>query len=348
QLIRVVREDGSVVIYEYDGLGRRIEKDVAGVVTQYIYDTEDVLLELDGTNNIVARYTNGPGIDEPLIMEKAGQFFPYHTDGLGSVTELTNSAGTVVQTYTYSSFGKIEFQSDPSFDQPYRFTSREFDPETGLYFYRARSYDQLTGRFLQEDPLGITGATNLYFMTGNNPVNFRDPDGRLPLPLITGTVGAVAGLLGNAIGQVVSNGGFGCFDVNEVLIAGGVGFAAGAAAPFVATSYVGAAALGALANLTQYGITQGINGQRLTAAGTALSIGTGAAGGAVAGPVTRYTGLRFAEGAGSRLNPAIARSLNQQRDAAVNTGLSNLIRNVSGGVAANLSPSAGEAQCGCP
>jgi len=67
KLFRVVREDGSIVNYKYDGFGRRIEKEVDSVVTQYIYDNEDILLELDGSNNIVARYTHGLGIDEPLI-----------------------------------------------------------------------------------------------------------------------------------------------------------------------------------------------------------------------------------------------------------------------------------------
>src|SRR5207244_12900973 len=69
----------------------------------YVYDNEDILLELDGSNNITARYTHGPGIDEPLVMEKNGQSFFYHADGLGSVTEISNQAGAVVQRYGYSS-----------------------------------------------------------------------------------------------------------------------------------------------------------------------------------------------------------------------------------------------------
>ena len=184
--------------YNYDGLGRRIEKEVDTVVTRYIYDNEDVLLKLDGSNNIVARYTHGPGIDEPLIMEKSGVSSFYHADGLGSITELTDTAGMVVQAHNYSSFGKIESQLDPNFVQPYTFTSREFDTETGLYFYRARSYDPLTGRFLQEDPLNLASVKlpqqihsfprleqptlqlmipshlHPYGYVGNNPVNFVD------------------------------------------------------------------------------------------------------------------------------------------------------------------------------
>jgi len=166
-------------------------------VTRYIFDNEDILLELDGSNSITARYTHGPGIDEPLIMEKGGASFFYHADGLGSITEITNQSGTVVQRYTYSSFGKIESQLDPNFVQPYTFTSREFDPETGLYFYRARYYDPSTGRFLQEDPILRRGDPGLpyllpsllhqphvlqpYVFTLNNPVRYTDPSGYNPI-----------------------------------------------------------------------------------------------------------------------------------------------------------------------
>jgi len=169
------------------GGARQTETAVTNV-TQYIYDNEDILLELDGSNNIVARYTHGPSIDEPLTIEKSNQSFFYHADALGSIAELTDSNGTVVQSYTYSSFGKIESQLDPTFVQPYTFTAREFDSETGLYYYRDRYYDAKTGRFLSEDPLGITvdpkgfpgEGVNQYEYAGNNPVNFTDPFGLQP------------------------------------------------------------------------------------------------------------------------------------------------------------------------
>lgn len=143
KLVRVV-SNGKTVNYKYDGLGRRVEKEIVDVTTtttRFIYDNEDILLELDGSNNIVARYTHGPGIDEPIIMEKGGASFFYHADGLGSITELTDVNGSVVKFYSYSSFGKIESETNPTFFQPYTFTGREFDPETGLYHYRHRQYD---------------------------------------------------------------------------------------------------------------------------------------------------------------------------------------------------------------
>ena len=194
KLVRVVTP-GKTVNYDYDGLGRRVEKEIIEVtttVTRYIYDNEDILLELDGSNNIVARYTHGLGIDEPLIIEKAGASFFYHADGLGSITELTDTAGTVAQSYTYSSFGKIESQLDSNFIQPYTLTAREFDPETGLYFYRARYYDPTTGRFLQEDLIGFAGGINFYLYVQNGPTNLVDPDGLIVF-FFGGGIGAGAG-----------------------------------------------------------------------------------------------------------------------------------------------------------
>ncbi len=190
KLVRVV-SNGTTANYKYDGLGRRVEKEVINVgttITQYIYDNEDIFLELDGSNNIVARYTHGPGIDEPLIMEKGGASFFYHADGLGSITEITDTAGVVKQRYTYSSFGKIESQLDPNFIQPYTFTAREFDLETGLHFYRARYYDASLGRFLGEDALrgwpDLPQSLNLFSYVRNDPANFLDPYGLFVFPLI--------------------------------------------------------------------------------------------------------------------------------------------------------------------
>lgn len=63
----------QIVTYRYDGVGRRIEKQVDGVITRYVYDQEDILLAFDGNDVLTARYTHGPGIDEPLSLERASQ-----------------------------------------------------------------------------------------------------------------------------------------------------------------------------------------------------------------------------------------------------------------------------------
>jgi RHS repeat-associated protein len=103
----------------------------------------------------------------------------YHADGLGSVTSLSNTAGSLAQTYTFDSFGK-QTGSSGSLTNPFQYTARESDSETGLYFYRARYYDAASGRFMSEDPIRFDGdGANFYGYVSNSPLNFVDPSGML-------------------------------------------------------------------------------------------------------------------------------------------------------------------------
>jgi RHS repeat-associated protein len=165
--------------YKYP-FGRRIEKNINGVITNYVYDNNAILLEYDNAGNVIRSYTNGDRIDEPLMLNSSGAAYFYHVDGLGSVEGLSDSTGTLVQKNVYDVYGaliqKNVIGTAPA--QPYAFTGRELDDETGLYYYRARYYDPQTGRFMSKDPLGFAGGdVNLYRMTGNNPVNYTDPLG---------------------------------------------------------------------------------------------------------------------------------------------------------------------------
>ncbi len=150
-------------------------------------DREDILFELDGNNNIITEYLHGSGIDEPIAMIRGGQTYYYHADGLGSIIAITNSAGQVVQKYEYNSFGEITYQQDVNFKQPYTYTGREYDNESGLYYYRARYYDSKIGRFLQQDPfrgfLRYPQTQNRYPYTLNNPVNMTDATGEGPIAI---------------------------------------------------------------------------------------------------------------------------------------------------------------------
>ena len=163
--------------YRYDGLGRRIEKVANGQTRRYVYDGEDILLEYDGANVLQARYTHGPGIDEPIAVTKGGSTFFYHQDGLGTVTDLTDSNGATAKSYSYDAYGNI-LESPGTVEQPYTYTGREFDSEIGLLYYRARSYDPASGRFLGKDPIGFGGGdVNLYNYVAGNPLTNTDPSG---------------------------------------------------------------------------------------------------------------------------------------------------------------------------
>ena len=162
--------------------------------TQYLYDGEDILKEYDGSGNLLATFVHGPGIDEPIAMTRGGQTSYYHADGLGSFIGLTNSSEAVVQTYEYDSFGNITNQTG-TIQNTYTYTAREFDTESGLYYYRARYYDPQIGRFISSDPIGFLGGDiNLYRYVKNNPVNLIDPSGEILNLVAIGVTVTVIGL----------------------------------------------------------------------------------------------------------------------------------------------------------
>jgi RHS repeat-associated protein len=103
-----------------------------------------------------------------------GELEPIHADGLGSIQTITDDAGNVAHTFEYDAWGNIETGSARG---GYAFTGREWDPETGLYYYRARYYDPKAGRFISEDPIGFEAGTNFYAYVGNGPVSRVDPLG---------------------------------------------------------------------------------------------------------------------------------------------------------------------------
>ena len=120
-------------------------------------------------------------IDEVLYGNIQGQDMYYHQDGLNSVKALTDISGNIIVNYDYDAWGN-PVGTMPSIANPFTYTGREYDKETGMYYYRARYYDAKVGRFVSKDPIGLAGGINLYSYVGNNPVNWIDPLGLHWLP----------------------------------------------------------------------------------------------------------------------------------------------------------------------
>lgn len=151
----------------------------------------------------VAAYTHSPTVDDVLGVsisslgvtnkkaKQSGNFY-FMKDIQGSVTAITDSNGVVKQRYRYSSFGKVIKIDDDSgnsiildrfIDNQFAYTGREYDTESGMYYYRARYFDPTIGRFLQQDPdpgkvEKPISFVNKYIYADNSPIMMRDPSGR--------------------------------------------------------------------------------------------------------------------------------------------------------------------------
>jgi RHS repeat-associated protein len=184
QLIRVCKDlvapqvcdnDGVAVAgFSYGPSGRRVSTNIGGTVTRYVFDVLDVLREWDGVAP-PRYYIQGPGmLDEPLRSESVSTGERYnHADGLGSIVASSDAGGSVVSTKAYDAWGLPA----TSMASGYAFTGREWDASTSLYYYRARYYDPVGGRFLSEDPLRFKAGVNFYGYVMGNPVNYVDPMG---------------------------------------------------------------------------------------------------------------------------------------------------------------------------
>jgi len=211
QLTSISLGNAELMRFKYDVFGRRIKIASPSSTKVYVYDGEDILLEYDDTLTLRAQFVHGTSTDEPIFMERDvnnnGTFIRlyYLSDTLGSITDLVDVLGDIVQSYSYDSFGNTTIHNSAgtkilppeSIENPYAYTSREFDSQTNLYYYRSRYYSPSIGRFFQQDPIGFVGGnTNLYSYVLNNPINANDPSG-LFIHFAIGAAFNVAVELGN-------------------------------------------------------------------------------------------------------------------------------------------------------
>ncbi len=172
-------EPTSEARYSYDALNRLIGMKVNGVTMYTIYDGANAWADFDEDGNVITRYLFGDRIDENLARYRPGEGTSWYlSDKLGTVSDLIDDNGDVINHIDYDSFGRVRGQTNLQVSDRFLFTGRELDEESGLYYYRARYYDSNLGRFLSQDPIGFdAGDANLYRYVNNAPFNATDPTG---------------------------------------------------------------------------------------------------------------------------------------------------------------------------
>ena len=132
----------------------------------------------------VASYLYGNDIDEALQMTKGSAVYYYHTNHLGSTMAISDADGAIVERVDYDAYGQPTFYdadgnvlAQSSIGNAILFTGREYDTESGTYYYRARSMHPNVGRFMQYDPLMYVDGMNLYSYVGNRPIILVDAFG---------------------------------------------------------------------------------------------------------------------------------------------------------------------------
>jgi len=205
----------QTVSFTYDAIGRRTQKIVSGVAAnytrRYAYDGSNIIAEYDGSNNLLAQYTNGPTADDVLsvnvttqgvtasLAKNAGSYM-YLKDQIGSIVDVTDTNSNRLQHYIYSAYGMIlgiqdasgnDISASPVLNTSRTFAGREYDSELALYFNRARFYDPSSGRFISKDPIWPSSGINGYIYGANNPMLYKDSSGLAPITSIEEPFGEI-------------------------------------------------------------------------------------------------------------------------------------------------------------
>ena len=172
--------------YVYDALNQRIEKNVwvSGIATisNFVYNDSQIWADLNSSNALQTRYLRTDKMLElPATVSSGGSVVWLLPDRMGTLRNVVNSSGTVIDTISYDGFGNILSESNSANGGMYKYAGYRFDSETGMYRSDAstrRYYLVWLGRFNCIDPsLFGAGDSNPWRYCGNNPLNLVDPSG---------------------------------------------------------------------------------------------------------------------------------------------------------------------------
>ena len=172
---------------QYDHKGRRIRKTTPTTVTTFLYHGWNLIYE----HEVVGTVTNetfyywgkdlsgtlqgAGGVGGLLYLKRNGVIYVPHADAFGNILRYADTAGNIVATYVYDTFGRTISTTGPLAHLfRHRFSTKYFDAETSLYYYGYRFYHPILMRWLNRDPIEECGGLNVYEFCGNSPVDSID------------------------------------------------------------------------------------------------------------------------------------------------------------------------------
>lgn len=203
---RLVKTDTDNT-YAYDALGRRVAKNTASQQLTYFY-VGDQMVEEYNNNQLSHQYVYGNEIDEIIQMQTGENTYYYHTNHLGSVMAISDNQGNLVEYMDYDAFGQPSFfdadgtpMAQSKIGNTILFTGREYDYESGNYYFRARHLHPSFGRFMQHDPLLYIDGMNDYAYVGNSAIGYVDLYGTVIGSLLSITARQAATAAGKQIAK---------------------------------------------------------------------------------------------------------------------------------------------------
>ena len=166
--------DGKHLENRYDAEYLRAGTVENGTVTTFSYHNGELLAESSPEGDTISRYIPGYGVAAGWNRERSGYHY-YHLDEQNSTAYITGSSGEIENRYEYDAFGVLQ-DSREELRNRILYTGQQYDQTSGQYYLRARFYNPVLGRFVQEDVYRGDGL-NLYAYCRNNPVVYYDPSG---------------------------------------------------------------------------------------------------------------------------------------------------------------------------
>lgn len=172
--LTVLQQGGATVAnYAYDASAHRIAKTVGSTTTRYVYGPSGLVGEYGGASRDYVWMD-----DTPVAVVDGSSVTFVHADGLNTPRAVTDASDTPLWNWSYQGnpFGEQSPTSN-GFVLNLRFPGQYFDAESGLSYNVNRDYEAATGRYVQSDPIGLTGGLNTYAYAIGNPLFHIDPSG---------------------------------------------------------------------------------------------------------------------------------------------------------------------------